>query len=319
MENLKVLFPVHIREKIKEDQWFDGLEEIRIRVGQPIELEYADETRYLLFEGTHVCICSREKIKSEGRVCYRVTGKDIAEMLSYISEYSLYAYQEELRQGYITIEGGHRIGIAGEVAKDGEGIAGIKYISFLNIRVAHEKKGCAEKILPYLKDEKSIYNTLLVSKPGAGKTTCLRDCIRSLSDGMEGWDGMKICVVDERSEIAACHLGIQQNDMGMRADVLAGCSKSEGMMLMLRSMSPQIIAVDELGKKADFQAVEQAVCSGVRILGTVHADTVEELWEKPYLKKWMKRGIFKRFILIRRSRSGEREFQVFNGKRERLC
>lgn len=85
MENLKVLFPVHIREKIKEDQWFDGLEEIRIRVGQPIELEYADETRYLLFEGTHVCICSREKIKSEGRVCYRVTGKDIAEMLSYIS------------------------------------------------------------------------------------------------------------------------------------------------------------------------------------------------------------------------------------------
>lgn len=119
MENLKVLFPVHIREKIKEDQWFDGLEEIRIRVGQPIELEYADETRYLLFEGTHVCICSREKIKSEGRVCYRVTGKDIAEMLSYISEYSLYAYQEELRQGYITIEGGHRIGIAGEVAKDG--------------------------------------------------------------------------------------------------------------------------------------------------------------------------------------------------------
>ena len=240
-------------------------------------------------------------------------------MLSYISEYSLYAYQEELRQGYITIEGGHRIGIAGETAKDGEGIAGIKYISFLNIRVAHEKKGCAEKILPYLKDEKSIYNTLLVSKPGAGKTTCLRDCIRSLSDGTEDLDGMKICVVDERSEIAACHLGIPQNDMGMRTDVLTGCSKSEGMMLMLRSMSPQIIAVDELGRKEDFRAVEQAACSGVRILGTVHADNVEELWEKPYLKKWMKREIFKRFILILRSRSGEREFQVFNGKREQLC
>ena len=319
MENLKVLFPVHIREKIKEDQWFDGLEEIRIRVGQPIELEYADETRYLLFEGTHVCICSREKIKSEGRVCYRVTGKDIAEMLSYISEYSLYAYQEELRQGYITIEGGHRVGIAGEIAKDREGITGIKYISFMNIRVAHEKKGCAEKILPFLKDGESIYNTLLVSKPGAGKTTCLRDCIRSLSNGKEGWEGMKICVVDERSEIAACHLGIPQNDMGIRTDVLSGCGKSEGMMLMLRSMSPQIIAVDELGGKKDFQAVEQAACSGVRILGTVHADTVEELWEKPYLKKWMKRGIFERFILIRYNRSGERDFQVFNGKREQLC
>lgn len=319
MENLKVLFPVHIREKIKEDQWFDGLEEIRIRVGQPIELEYADETRYLLFEGTHVCICSREKIKSEGRVCYRVTGKDIAEMLSYISEYSLYAYQEELRQGYITIEGGHRIGIAGEIAKDREGIAGIKYVSFMNIRVAHEKKGCAKEILPYLKNGNSIYNTLLVSKPGAGKTTCLRDCIRSLSNGKEGWDGMKICVLDERSEIAACHLGIPQNDMGMRTDVLSGCEKSDGMILMLRSMSPQIIAVDELGGKKDFEAVEQAAYSGVHILGTVHADTVEELWEKPYLRQGIKKGIFERFILIRRSRSGEREFQVFNGKRERLC
>ena len=301
MENLKVLFPVHIREKIKDDGWMDGLEEIRIRVNQPIELEYADETRYLTNADD------------------KITGADIAEMLSYISEYSLYAYQEELRQGYITIEGGHRIGIAGEIAKDREGIAGIKYVSFMNIRVAHEKKGCAKEILPYLKNGNSIYNTLLVSKPGAGKTTCLRDCIRSLSNGKEGWDGMKICVLDERSEIAACHLGIPQNDMGMRTDVLSGCEKSDGMILMLRSMSPQIIAVDELGGKKDFEAVEQAAYSGVHILGTVHADTVEELWEKPYLRQGIKKGIFERFILIRRSRSGEREFQVFNGKRERLC
>ena len=100
----------------------------------------------------------------------------------------------------------------------------------MNIRVAHEKKGCAEKILPFLKDGESIYNTLLVSKPGAGKTTCLRDCIRSLSNGKEGWEGMKICVVDERSEIAACHLGIPQNDMGIRTDVLSGCGKSEAMI-----------------------------------------------------------------------------------------
>ena len=301
MENLKVLFPVHIREKIKDDGWMDGLEEIRIRVNQPIELEYADETR---------CLTNADD---------KITGADIAEMLCYISEYSLYAYQEELRQGYITIEGGHRIGIAGEIAKDREGIAGIKYVSFMNIRVAHEKKGCAKEILPYLKNGNSIYNTLLVSKPGAGKTTCLRDCIRSLSNGKEGWDGMKICVLDERSEIAACHLGIPQNDMGMRTDVLSGCEKSDGMILMLRSMSPQIIAVDELGGKKDFEAVEQAAYSGVHILGTVHADTVEELWEKPYLRQGIKKGIFERFILIRRSRSGEREFQVFNGKRERLC
>lgn len=318
MENLKVLFPVHIRKKIKNNLWLNDLEEIRIRAGQPIELAYSGKTRYLTDMDGEMCACVRESVQN-ARACYRITGADIAEMLSYISEYSLYAYQEELRQGYITIEGGHRVGIAGEIAKDREGITGIKYISFMNIRVAHEKKGCAEKILPFLKDGESIYNTLLVSKPGAGKTTCLRDCIRSLSNGKEGWEGMKICVVDERSEIAACHLGIPQNDMGIRTDVLSGCGKSEGMMLMLRSMSPQIIAVDELGGKKDFQAVEQAACSGVRILGTVHADTVEELWEKAYLKKWMKRGIFERFILIRHNRSGERDFQVFNGKREQLC
>ena len=311
MENLKVLFPVHIRKKIKNNLWLNDLEEIRIRAGQPIELAYSGKTRYLTDMDGEMCACVRESVQN-ARACYRITGADIAEMLSYISEYSLYAYQEELRQGYITIEGGHRVGIAGEIAKDREGITGIKYISFMNIRVAHEKKGCAEKILPFLKDGESIYNTLLVSKPGAGKTTCLRDCIRSLSNGKEGWEGMKICVVDERSEIAACHLGIPQNDMGIRTDVLSGCGKSEGMMLMLRSMSPQIIAVDELGGKKDFQAVEQAACSGVRILGT-------ELWEKPYLKKWMKRGIFERFILIRHNRSGERDFQVFNGKREQLC
>ena len=318
MENLKVLFPVHIRKKIKNNLWLNDLEEIRIRAGQPIELAYSGKTRYLTDMDGEMCACVRESVQN-ARACYRITGADIAEMLSYISEYSLYAYQEELRQGYITIEGGHRVGIAGEIAKDREGITGIKYISFMNIRVAHEKKGCAEKILPFLKDGESIYNTLLVSKPGAGKTTCLRECIRSLSNGKEGWEGMKICVVDERSEIAACHLGIPQNDMGIRTDVLSGCGKSEGMMLMLRSMSPQIIAVDELGGKKDFQAVEQAACSGVRILGTVQADTVEELWEKPYLKKWMKRGIFERFILIRHNRSGERDFQVFNGKREQLC
>ena len=109
-----------------------------------------------------MCACVRESVQN-ARACYRITGADIAEMLSYISEYSLYAYQEELRQGYITIEGGHRVGIAGEIAKDREGITGIKYISFMNIRVAHEKKGCAEKILPFLKDGESIYNTLLVS------------------------------------------------------------------------------------------------------------------------------------------------------------
>ena len=301
---LKVL-PWDVRSIIqKEKLEFEYLQEIRLREGKPLIFLYHDTE---VIPG------------AKARRPYLVTKDNIREMLEYISNYSLYACEQEMRQGFITIEGGHRVGLSGQAIMENGKVKNLKYISSVNIRVAHEKKGCAEKILPFLKDGESIYNTLLVSKPGAGKTTCLRDCIRSLSNGKEGWEGMKICVVDERSEIAACHLGIPQNDMGIRTDVLSGCGKSEGMMLMLRSMSPQIIAVDELGGKKDFQAVEQAACSGVRILGTVHADTVEELWEKPYLKKWMKRGIFERFILIRHNRSGERDFQVFNGKREQLC
>lgn len=151
------------------------------------------------------------------------------------------------------------------------------------------KKRMCRKILPFLKDGESIYNTLLVSKPGAGKTTCLRDCIRSLSNGKEGWEGMKICVVDERSEIAACHLGIPQNDMGIRTDVLSGCGKSEGMMLMLRSMSPQIIAVDELGGKrfsgsrtgSLFRGTDSwnSTCGyGGRIMGETISEKVDEAW-----------------------------------------
>ena len=301
---LKVL-PWDVRSIIqKEKLEFEYLQEIRLREGKPLIFLYHDTE---VIPG------------AKARRPYLVTKDNIREMLEYISNYSLYACEQEMRQGFITIEGGHRVGLSGQAIMENGKVKNLKYISSVNIRVAHEKKGCAKEILPYLKNGNSIYNTLLVSKPGAGKTTCLRDCIRSLSNGKEGWDGMKICVLDERSEIAACHLGIPQNDMGMRTDVLSGCEKSDGMILMLRSMSPQIIAVDELGGKKDFEAVEQAAYSGVHILGTVHADTVEELWEKPYLRQGIKKGIFERFILIRRSRSGEREFQVFNGKRERLC
>ena len=313
------IFPLQVRESLAGTPWPRGLEEIRVRVGQPLEFLTAAGTFYLIVQdGT--CRFIEHAPGEQWEECpYRVTMQEIAEMLSYISSYSLYAYQEELRQGYITIEGGHRIGLAGGVAILGGRVSGISHVAFLNIRVAHEKKGCAREILPGIRNGNGIHNTLILSEPGGGKTTLLRDCIRMISEGTKEYPGMKVCVVDERSELAACHLGIPQNDLGPRTDVLDGCGKPEGMRMLLRAMSPQVIAVDELGGEEDFFAVEQAVYGGSRVLGTVHAGSVQELAEKPYLDRWVERRVFGRYIVIERERGGARRLTLYGARMERLC
>ena len=314
MEIVKI-FPVHIREALANDTWKAGLEEIRVRVGSPLEFIYGGESRYLP---------GREGVYALPSVCgyengYRMTPEDLREMLNYISDYSLYAYSEEVKEGYLTIEGGHRIGMAGQgVKKDGK-VTGLSHITFLNVRIAHEKRGCADDILPHIRRSDGIYNTLMLSPPGIGKTTFLRDLIRQLSAGDAGAPGMKVGVVDERSEIAACHLGIPQNDLGPRTDVLDGCKKTEGIRMLLRSMSPQILAVDELGGKEDFAAVKQALCCGCRVLGTVHAGCVQELLDKPYLQACVTQKLFGRYILIERNSRGERSTTIYDERMERIC
>lgn len=315
---IEKIFPLYIRNAIPDISWKDGLEEIRVRVGQPVEFFYDEGSRYLVIEdgiGRFV----GEKERWNGETLYRVSMQDLAEMMNYISNYSLYAYKEEIRQGYITIEGGHRIGLAGGAVMEKGRIAGMHHVSFLNIRVAHEKCGCAEQILPYIRREGSVYSTLLFSEPGAGKTTMLRDCIRGLSTGTVTERGLKVCVVDERSEIAACHLGIPQNDLGIRTDVLDGCGKAEGMQLLLRSMSPQVLAVDELGGEEDFAAVEQALYAGCRVLGTVHAGSIEELAGKTYLHRLLEQKAFQRYIGITRMEDGKRRIRVYDAGMEVLC
>lgn len=317
MEIAKI-FPGCLRGALAGDDWQEGLEEIRVRVGRPVEFLYDTGNKYLLRKEAGGVFAGARY----GEVYGEESGMrmaDIAEMLNYISNYSLYAYSEEVKQGYITIEGGHRIGLAGSVARENGEISAIHHVAFLNIRIAHEKKGCAEGVMQFIRDGDSVYNTLLLSEPGAGKTTLLRDCIRLLSTGTKEVQGMKVCVVDERSEIAACHLGVPQNDLGPRTDVLDGCGKAEGMRMLLRAMSPQVIAVDELGGREDFLAVEQALYSGSRVIGTIHAGSVRELSEKPFLQDWVGRQMFGRYIWIRRTSGGGRCTQVFDAHMERLC
>lgn len=314
---LVLLFPLHLREALQRVDTLEQLEEIRVRIGQPLFF-YVQNQEFLLAKkgGSYVLLESK---RAFGEQIYHVTEQDLREMQNYISNYSLYAYQEELKNGFITIEGGHRIGVAGTtVKKDGQ-VSGVSRLMFFNIRVAHEKKGCAKKLLSFLTEGETIYNTLLISPPGAGKTTFLRDCIRSLSYGESGIGGKKIGLVDERSEIAASFHGIPQNDVGPRTDVLDGCGKPEGMLLLLRTMSPQILAVDELGGEADFKAVEQAAYCGCKILGTVHAGSIAEVKEKAFLKSWSKKGVFERYVFIKKEADGTRSFSVYTKNWECLC
>lgn len=255
---------------------------------------------------------------------YCVTSQDMSDMLVFISRYSLFAFEEEVRGGFMTLEGGHRVGLSGQAVFHGSRLQTIRNISYLNIRISHEKKGCAKKLLPYLyrhpnSRQSGIYNTLLISPPGRGKTTLLRDMIRLLSDGTNEHKGLKISIVDERSEIAACYRGVPQNDVGMRTDVLDACPKSSGMMLMIRTMSPQVVAVDELGSKEDVQAVAYAVHCGCSILGSVHAQDLEEVLQKPALQEFFTERYFERYLVIGQSKNRERIYKLYNGNQQLLC
>lgn len=292
--------PVSFRTQISSDTLCQA-EEIRLRVGQPLEILYADE-----------------KEKRIGRLSVA----QMHEVLNYMSGYSLYALEEELRQGYFTVEGGHRVGVTGRVSYEKQGRKNVmkllSCISGLNIRLAHEKKGCATPLLPWLYHGENVYHTFLFAPPGVGKTTCLRDCIRLISQGNAFRAGKKVGVVDERSEIAACHRGIPQNDLGSRTDVLDNCPKEQGMRMLLRSMSPQVIAVDELGLPEDFAAVADCARCGISVIGTIHAGTVEEVIQRLHrggldlLRPQM------RLVGLQRKEDGSRRMSVYTGGGERL-
>lgn len=261
----------------QENLQFDYLQEIRLRAGYPV---------ILLYDG-------KEKI-----LPMKVSERGIRETLDYVSNYSLYAYENELKQGFITIEGGHRVGMAGQVLIENGRVKNLKQISSINVRVSHEIVGSADKLFPYITHNKQMYHTLLISPPRCGKTTILRDLIRQISDGNEWVKGCTVGVVDERSELAGCYQGIPQNHMGMRTDVLDGCPKADGMLMLIRSMSPQVVAVDEIGAPEDIQAIKYAMHCGCKMIATVHGESIEELQKKPLLEQMMREQCFERYVLL---------------------
>ncbi|WP_352420020.1 stage III sporulation protein AA [Proteiniborus sp.] len=270
----------------------EKVEEIRLRNGKPLMISLGSGDYFVSKNGTSVL---------EPTNCIHVTNKHVLKTFQLISNYSIYSIEEELKYGFVTVRGGHRVGVTGKAVYGTKGLETIRDISSLNIRIAKQMIGVSNNIIRFIiKKPNTVYNTLLVSPPQCGKTTLLRDIIRNISNGIDAYNfhGIKVGVVDERSEIGGTYNGCPQNDVGVRTDIIDSCHKHEGIMLLLRSMSPNVIATDEIGDERDIKAIHEAIKAGVRIISTVHGDGVEDILNKPKLRDIITEKVFERIILI---------------------
>ncbi len=274
-----------------EDKDYAMLEEIRLRCGKPLLLRVGEEDYTVDYQG---------QLSSEIQKGYHVSEEDICRTIASVSDNSIYAFEEEIRRGFITIPGGNRIGLAGQVVMQGNNVKTIADFSSICFRVVREIKNCAQPLIPYICISKTVLNTLIISPPRCGKTTILRDLARIISTGTPLVSSMNVVIVDERSEIAGSYKGIPQLDVGPCTDVLDSCPKAIGMMMAIRSLSPQVIITDEIGRKEDVEAILECVNSGVSVISSVHARNLDELEKRPLLKELLKLGAFRVGIVISR-------------------
>lgn len=272
-------------------EMINDLEEIRLRVEQPVLLRFRLGDGYLTSRGTvtkkinDALICRTEFVKKT---------------VLLLCQSSLYAREEELQKGYLTLPGGHRAGFSGRAVLEQGRVKTLKQISGINIRIARFVKGVALPLMGYLVEGKNFLHTLIVSPPRCGKTTLLRDIVIYLSNGFTGFSSVDVGVVDERSEIAGCRDGIPQLPVGHRTDVLDGCPKAEGMMMLVRSMAPAVIATDEIGRLEDVVAVQEVLNAGIKLLVTAHGSDLEELGQRPGIGEIVRQQVFERYVILSR-------------------
>lgn len=269
----------NIKDALGDFAYSKTLQEIRIRADKP-----------LIFE-----VGNKEIVNK-----YIPKPDDLKTIIQRMSNYSIYAFDEELKQGYITIKGGHRVGVCGKCVIEKNEVKTIKNIASLNIRICREVKGCSDSIMRFILENNEVINTIIISPPKCGKTTLIRDMARNISDGMDkvSFKGKKVCVIDERSELGACFSGVPQLNIGIRTDVLDGCPKSEGIMMAIRSMSPDVIVCDEIGSYKDIDSILTALNCGVSLITTIHGYEIEDLYNRPVFKEIVENNVFKRAIIL---------------------
>lgn len=269
------------------------IEEIRIRAGRPVILKLG---------------------LIEVILKYTVTSSEILGIVQNICSNSIYAYQNQICNGFITLPGGNRVGIGGNIVITDGKVSNVSYIYCLNFRIAHEIKGASDKVLQYVLDTQNntVVNSLIVSPPGVGKTTIIRDLARRISDGITeiNFKGINVVIIDERGEIAALSRGIPNNDVGIRTDILDNVPKSIGIRMAVRSLSPSVIIADEIGNIDDVKIVNYAICSGVRCIFTAHGRCMDDLMRNDEIKRIIDLGLFKRIIFLDEMEKGKIKFVV---------
>lgn len=287
MEYILKCLPTQLAKIILEHN-IQKLEEIRIRANKPVILKLG---------------------QVEIVLSYTITTNEIIGILQNICNNSIYTYQNQICNGFITLPGGNRVGIAGNVViKDGQ-VSNISYIYSLNFRISHQINGASDNILKYVLDTENntIFNTLIVSPPGAGKTTMIRDLAKRISNGINeiNFRGLDVSIIDERGEIAAMTKGITFNDVGIRTDVLDNVPKSIGIRMAVRSMAPKVIIADEIGNKDDVNIINYAICSGVKCIFTAHGSNMEDLLKNNEINKIINLQLFSKIIFLDEKQKGK--------------
>lgn len=271
-EKIRNIINIYIKEK--------KIEEIRVGIKKPLIL----------------MLNNKEILTS-----YIIDEEDFKYIIQRISNFSLYAYEEEIREGFITIKGGHRVGLAGECVMENNKIKTIRNISSLNIRISKEIIGASKNIMKFILKDNKVNNTLIISPPKCGKTTLLRDISRNISNM-----GKRVAIIDERSEIAGCYKGIPQMDVGIRSDVLDNCLKSRGIIMAIRSLAPEVIICDEIGSKEDINSLVMAFNSGVSVISTLHGFDIWDLFYRKVFKDILDNKILDLVIVLsNKNKQGE--------------
>ena len=289
MQRICRIFPPGIRGQLEElaPPVWRGLEEIRLRPGQPIKLYGSGGTQ---------------------RLSASVTQEELEQTLRLACRGSVHTVLPQLRQGFLTLPGGHRLGVCGSVClRDGE-IHAIEPVSGLNLRLARQIMGIGDGLTGRICPDRRFRSTLILAPPGGGKTTLLRDMIRCLSDGV-GCLPHRVSLADERGEVAALYRGEPQLYVGENTDVMEGCPKARGLMLLLRGMSPQVLAADEITAPGDVEAMTIAAGCGVELLCTAHGRDRGDLERRPLYRELLEQGIFRNLLTIR-PEGGQRRYEV---------